>query len=146
MNNILDIENDEEAINKDCEIVSKTYMRQVNKINKTVVGYNGGGKFDEDFEDVRSTLNELMEDGKTILNGIMKLAREAETTKPYETAASVIKTISDVGQDLIELHKKAKEIKKTETKESDVPDEERKTLTSPAELLDEIEEEEANNN
>jgi hypothetical protein len=64
----------------------------------------------DDFNLARTTIRDLIGKAKETLEGIMDVASESETPRSYEVAATLIKTISDVTKDLLELHKKMGDI------------------------------------
>ena len=67
---------------------------------------------DADYELARNNFHLLIEKGNTAIEGILQLAREAENPRSYEVAGQLIKTVSDVTQDLLRLQKNMKELKK----------------------------------
>lgn len=58
-----------------------------------------------DYRDTRRMLKILILKGETALDGIMLVADESEHPRAYEVASTLIKTISDVSNNLIELQK-----------------------------------------
>ena len=62
---------------------------------------------DADYEIARQNFHMLIEKGNTAIEGILQLAREAENPRSYEVAGQLIKTVSDVTQDLMKLQKLA---------------------------------------
>ena len=69
---------------------------------------------DADYELARQNFHLLIEKGNTAIEGILQLAREAENPRSYEVAGQLIKTVSDVTQDLMRLQKNMKELNKVE--------------------------------
>lgn len=72
--------------------------------------------FEEDYSQVRSNLKHLVSTGEDAIEGILQVAREGDHPRAYEVVSQLIKTVSEVNKDLIDLHKKTKEIKKEENK------------------------------
>ena len=68
--------------------------------------------FDDDYKEVRGNLKHLVSTGESAIEGILKVATEGDHPRAYEVVSQLIKTVSDVNKDLIDLHKKTKEIKK----------------------------------
>lgn len=66
-----------------------------------------------DFDVVRKNLKELIEVGKTALDGIMQVATEGESPRAYEVVAIIMRQIADANTNLIDLHKKVKDISRT---------------------------------
>tara|TARA_Y100000310_G_C20623870_1_gene784794 strand:- start:323 stop:808 length:486 start_codon:yes stop_codon:yes gene_type:complete len=65
-----------------------------------------------DYSLVRQNIRELIDTGEVAIEGILKVATEGDSPRAYEVAAQMIKTVAEANKDLIDLHKKMKEIKK----------------------------------
>jgi len=65
----------------------------------------------------------LLEKGNEAIDGILNLAKEGEHPRAYEVAGQLIKTVSEVSQDLLGLQEKMKKIK-------DVPNNAPKNVTN----------------
>ena len=66
---------------------------------------------DTDFETGRGELYKLLEKGNEAIDGILALAKEGEHPRAYEVAGQLIKTQSEVAQNLLDLRDKLKKIK-----------------------------------
>jgi len=66
---------------------------------------------DTDFETGRGELYKLLEKGNEAIDGILSLAKEGEHPRAYEVAGQLIKTQSEVAQNLLDLQDKLKKIK-----------------------------------
>ena len=66
---------------------------------------------DTDFETGRGELYKLLEKGNEAIDGILNLAKEGEHPRAYEVARQLIKTQSEVAQNLLDLRDKLKKIK-----------------------------------
>lgn len=71
-----------------------------------------------DFNEVRKNLKDLIDVGKVALDGIMQVASEGESPRAYEVAAILMKQIADANNNLIDLHKKVKDIRHVTAHES----------------------------
>ena len=86
-----------------------------------------------DFETGRKNLYNLLDKGNEAIDGILNLAKEGEHPRAYEVAGQLIKTVSEVSQNLLDLQDKLKKVK-------DIPDKGPKNVTnalfvgSPTEL------------
>ena len=69
---------------------------------------------EKDYWLVRKNMKGLIQTGEDAIDGILKVATEGDAPRAYEVAAQMIKTVADCNKDLIELHKKMKEIKREE--------------------------------
>ena len=64
-----------------------------------------------DFETGRKNLYNLIDKGNEAIDGILNLAKEGEHPRAYEVAGQLIKTVSEVSQNLLDLQDKLKKIK-----------------------------------
>jgi len=72
----------------------------------------------DDYSVVRGNLQDIIKKGNEAIEGILEVASEGESPRAYEVVAQLIKNVSDANKDLIELHKKMKDITKEETARS----------------------------
>jgi len=66
---------------------------------------------EDDYQLARSTLRNLIYKSENTLDDMIELAKNSEHPRTYEVAGQLIKTVSDVAKDLIELQKKVKDLK-----------------------------------
>ena len=66
---------------------------------------------DTDFETGRNELYKMLEKGNTAIDGILNLAKEGEHPRAYEVAGQLIKTQSEIAQNLLDLQGTLKKIK-----------------------------------
>ena len=78
---------------------------------------------DIDFETGRKNLYNLLDKGNEAIDGILSLAKEGEHPRAYEVAGQLIKTVSEVSQNLLDLQDKLKKVK-------DIPDRGPKNVTN----------------
>lgn len=69
---------------------------------------------DSDYELARINLINVIDKGKEALDDMLGVAQMSQQPRAYEVIATLIKTLSDSNKDLLELSKKAKELKKDE--------------------------------
>ena len=69
--------------------------------------------FDVDYTEVRDNLKNLISKGSAAIDGILHVASEGDSPRAYEVVGQLIKSVADANKDLIELHKKIKEITDT---------------------------------
>ena len=67
--------------------------------------------FETDFDSGRNELYKLLDKGNTAIDGILNLAKEGEHPRAYEVAGQLIKTQSEIAQNLLDLQDKLKKIK-----------------------------------
>jgi len=104
--------------------VDKTYENEVlpKKMNTEVMVPEDKDP-DIDFETGRKNLYNLIDKGNEAIDGILNLAKEGEHPRAYEVAGQLIKTVSEVSQNLLDLQDKLKKVK-------DIPDKGPKNVTN----------------
>lgn len=65
-----------------------------------------------DFQQVRKNLKNLVSTGEEALEGILKVAQEGDSPRAYEVAAAMLKTVSEINKDILEMHHKVKQVEK----------------------------------
>lgn len=70
-----------------------------------------------DYETSRENLNELIEKGKSAFDDILTIARETEKGRDFEVAATMLKTVLDANEKMLDMHKKIREISNYKQKE-----------------------------
>ena len=104
--------------------VDKTYENEVlpKKVNTELMVPDDKDP-EIDFETGRKNLYNLLDKGNEAIDGILNLAKEGEHPRAYEVAGQLIKTVSEVSQDLLNLQEKLKKVK-------EVPDKGPKNVTN----------------
>ena len=67
---------------------------------------------DNDFDYTRETLYDLINKGREGIEDMVEVARQSEHPRAYEVLAKLIKDTADTSAQLMDLHKKVKEIDK----------------------------------
>jgi len=70
-------------------------------------------KVDVDFLEVRKNLKQLVSTGEEAIEGILKVAQEGDSPRAYEVAATLIKTVSEINKDIIDIHQKMKSMEQS---------------------------------
>ena len=75
---------------------------------------NSGGTFDagnfqKDYEYVQSNLKNLIGDGNLALESALKVATESDSPRAFEVVAILLKTMADLNNNVLDVHKKAKD-------------------------------------
>ena len=70
----------------------------------------------DDYQLARSTLRRLLVKGENTLDQIIDLAKNSEHPRTYEVAGQLIKTMSDVSKDLLQLQQQLRTIDDTKGK------------------------------
>lgn len=68
---------------------------------------------DADFLEVRKNLKSLISTGEEAIEGILKVAQEGDSPRAYEVAATLIKTVSEINKDIIDIHQRMKSMEQT---------------------------------
>ena len=103
--------------------VDKTYENEVPKKPNTQLTVPEDNDPEIDFETGRKNLYNLLDKGNEAIDGILNLAKEGEHPRAYEVAGQLIKTVSEVSQNLLDLQDKLKKVK-------DIPDKGPKNVTN----------------
>ena len=64
-----------------------------------------------DFDKGRENLYKMLDKGNDAIDGILALAKEGEHPRAYEVAGQLIKTQSEIAQNLLDLQDKLKKLK-----------------------------------
>jgi hypothetical protein len=65
---------------------------------------------DSDFEFARNNIRELAEKGRVAVDNILMVAKATDHPRAYEVAATLIKNMSDINKDLLELQKRKRDL------------------------------------
>jgi len=65
---------------------------------------------DDDAEFARNNIRNLIQQGNLAVDGILNVAKESEHPRAYEVAATLIKSLSDLNKDLMEIQKRKRDL------------------------------------
>tara|TARA_Y100000034_G_scaffold134804_1_gene204344 strand:- start:1549 stop:2064 length:516 start_codon:yes stop_codon:yes gene_type:complete len=65
-----------------------------------------------DYTLVRNNLKDIIVTGQSAIEGILNVASEGESPRAYEVVSQLINSVASANKDLIDLHKKFKDLKK----------------------------------
>lgn len=68
------------------------------------------GTVEDDANFARNNIKTLIEKGNQAMDGLLQVARESEHPRAYEVAAGLIKNLSDLNKDLLEIQKRKKDL------------------------------------
>ena len=111
----------DDKLNEVLNITSDVMPVEVKKSKQVIVPEDKDP--DIDFETGRKNLYNLLDKGNEAIDGILELAKEGEHPRAYEVAGQLIKTVSEVSQNLLDLQDKLKKVK-------DIPDKGPKNVTN----------------
>lgn len=69
---------------------------------------------DDDFDQARQTLKNLLNKGEAALDGMMDVARQSDHPRAYEVTGQLIKTVAETAKDLLALQKVKRELQTPE--------------------------------
>lgn len=69
------------------------------------------GNIDNDFEYARRTYHDILAKGSAAMDDMMEVAKATEHPRAFEVLATTMKTMADVTGNLLDLHKKKKDIR-----------------------------------
>lgn len=63
-----------------------------------------------DFYEVRENYKDIIEQGKTALTDIVRIAKASESPRAFEVASKMLKDLSDINSQLLTLHEKRRQL------------------------------------
>jgi len=69
---------------------------------------------DDDFDQARQTLRNLLNKGEQALDGMMDVARQSDHPRAYEVTGQLIKTVAETAKDLLALQKARRDLQTPE--------------------------------
>lgn len=104
----------EEKISNKLDITF-TPETSIKRVSPDVAAIEGGKPIDDidlkkDYMTVRKNLREIIMTGADAIDSVLTVAKESDSPRAYEVVAQLIKAVADVNKDLLEIHKKVKEI------------------------------------
>ena len=79
------------------------------------ISSNREDDIEEDYKSSRKNIYDLMNKGYKALDGILELAEDDESARTYEVAGQMLKTMSELNKDAIELQTRLEELKQIES-------------------------------
>lgn len=65
---------------------------------------------DDDFEQARNALKDMVKKGQDAVNDIMGIARQSDHPRAFEVTGQLIKTVAETAKDLLALQKQKKDL------------------------------------
>lgn len=75
-------------------------------------------KVEEDFEEARQNLKELLEQGRDALYHAIELAKSGENARSFEVVGLMTKQLADINQQLMDLHLQKSKIENSNNQET----------------------------
>lgn len=78
------------------------------------------GNFQKDYEKAQENIKDLINNGNMALESALKVATESDSPRAFEVVAILLKTMADLNNNMLDIHKKAKDTtsNKTEIKQT----------------------------
>jgi hypothetical protein len=73
---------------------------------------------DDDFDQARLALKDMIKKGQTAVDDIMGIARQSDHPRAFEVTGQLIKTVAETAKDLLALQKQKKELSRPEAGEA----------------------------
>jgi hypothetical protein len=122
------------GISFDAEPVEKAPLARVVDVPNELMTIDN--KSDKDFNDVRKNLIELIDTGKVAIEGILNVAENGDQPRAYEVVSQLLKTVSELNNDLLDVHQKSTNMQKVDNKYTQNTTNNSIFVGSSSELLD----------
>lgn len=83
-----------------------------------IVKSNKPEAIDDDFEQVRSDIKELISTGKSALYDMIDVAKQTEQPRSYEVIGTLLKQLTDMNQQLLDVHQQKMKLTRVEPRET----------------------------
>ena len=83
------------------------------EIEKTKSNHGGTydiANFQKDYDYVQENLKNLVQNGNVALESALKVATESDSPRAFEVVAILLKTMADLNNNVLDVHKKAKDL------------------------------------
>lgn len=82
---------------------------------KEVIVVDDKESIDDDAEFARQNIRGLIEKGNDAIDGILNVAKASDHPRAYEVAANMLKHLTDMNKDLMEIQKRKKDLQPKES-------------------------------
>jgi hypothetical protein len=104
-----------ESLNKTFNIEPEVISTEIEKVETAIVETEVSQDdvfLDKDFELIRGVLHSTLSKSQDALDCILELAQETNSARAYEVVGMIVKSINDTSNQMMEHHKKKKDLKK----------------------------------
>lgn len=104
-----------ESLNKTFNIEPEVISTEIEKVETSIVEPEVSQDdvfLDKDFELIRGVLHSTLSKSQEALDCILELAQETNSPRAYEVVGMIVKSINDTSNQMMEHHKKKKDLKK----------------------------------
>lgn len=99
------------------KIMKKTNEKLSEILNIEPINYNGIELIDsnktsieDDAEFARQNIRELIEKGNDAMDNLLMVAKQSDHPRAYEVAANMLKSLTDMNKDLMEIQKRKRDL------------------------------------
>lgn len=90
--------------------VPEPQVQAVPAVQKNLIQVEPAELIDDDFEQARNALKDMVKKGQTAVDDIMGIARQSDHPRAFEVVGQLIKTTAETAKDLLALQKQKKEL------------------------------------
>jgi hypothetical protein len=120
------------------EKLSEIFEVEPIKIEATkqeIVPIESDNSVETDTDFARKNIRELIQKGGNAIDDLLQVAKHSESPRAYEVAANLIKNLSDLNKDLLEVQKRKKDLVADKGSSKDVNIDKAVFVGSTAELM-----------
>ena len=109
--------NIDDNLSKIFDLEPTEYKEIAPKKSDILVNENKAEYVDNDYEQARNNLYDLLETGKDALLDALEVAKQSENPRAFEVVGNLMKQLADMNSQLLELHQQKQKLSGVETKE-----------------------------
>ena len=98
----------------DTPLITKTEGEVIDATTGEIV-VTGEHKIEDDYDVARNNLRELLTTGQEALMQALEVAKQSEHPRAFEVVGNLMKNLSDINHQLLDLHTKRQELKEIQT-------------------------------
>lgn len=109
--------NIDDNLSKIFDLEPTEYKEITPKKSDILVNENKNEYVDNDYEQARNNLYDLLETGKDALLDALEVAKQSENPRAFEVVGNLMKQLADMNSQLLELHQQKQKLSGVDTKE-----------------------------
>jgi hypothetical protein len=108
---------------------------KIEAAKQEIIPVEGDNSVETDTDFARKNIRELIQKGGNAIDDLLQVAKHSESPRAYEVAANLIKNLSDLNKDLLEVQKRKKDLVADKGSSKDVNIDKAVFVGSTAELM-----------
>ena len=108
---------------------------KIEAAKQEIVPIESDNSVETDTDFARKNIRELIQKGGNAIDDLLQVAKHSESPRAYEVAANLIKNLSDLNKDLLEVQKRKKDLVADKGNSKDVNIDKAVFVGSTAELM-----------